>query len=174
MNPDVPPENPSVVSNIKNRIKSIPSSTFNLVIGVSILCLAIVGYVVYTYLLPRIKEARAKVYNTNVEDTDTDDKKNINVYLFQTNWCPHCKKVKPVWDEFADKYNGKGKNGYVIKIDDTTTIDCDSTKGELIANRFDIDSYPTIKAQKGKEVIEFDAKTTMENLNKFMEEITKN
>ena len=176
MNPIEPPENPSVVSNIKNRIKSVTPSTFGLVFGIGLLCLAIVGYIVYTYLLPRIKEARAKLYgNLSNEVEDTDDNKNINVYLFETNWCPHCKKVKPVWDEFSEsnwKSNGIGdkKNGYFIKFE---TIDCDSTDGEVKANKFDIDSYPTIKAQKDNEIIEFDAKPTKENLEAFMEEITK-
>ena len=127
------------------------------------------------YLLPRIKEARAKLYgNLSNEVEDTDAQKNINVYLFETNWCPHCKKVKPVWDEFASKYNSNTINGYYIKIDGDTTIDCDSTEGEEKANKFDIDSYPTIKAQKDNEIIEFDAKPTKENLEAFMEEITKN
>ena len=175
MNPIEPPENPSVVSNIKNRIKSVTPSTFGLVFGIGLLCLAIVGYIVYTYLLPRIKEARAKLYgNLSNEVEDTDAQKNINVYLFETNWCPHCKKVKPVWDEFASKYNNNTINGYYIKIDEDTTIDCDSTEGEEKANKFDIDSYPTIKAQKDNEIIEFDAKPTKENLEAFMEEITKN
>ena len=175
MNPIEPPENPSVVSNIKNRIKSVTPSTFGLVFGIGLLCLAIVGYIVYTYLLPRIKEARAKLYgNLSNEVEDTNDNKNINVYLFETNWCPHCKKVKPVWDEFASKYNNNTINGYNIKIDEDTTIDCDSTEGEEKANKFDIDSYPTIKAQKDNEIIEFDAKPTKENLEAFMEEITKN
>ena len=175
MNPIEPPENPSVVSNIKNRIKSVTPSTFGLVFGIGLLCLAIVGYIVYTYLLPRIKEARAKLYgNLSNEVEDTDAQKNINVYLFETNWCPHCKKVKPVWDEFASKYDNNTINGYNIKIDGDTTIDCDSTEGEEKANKFDIDSYPTIKAQKDNEIIEFDAKPTKENLEAFMEEITKN
>ena len=179
MNPIESSGNPSVVSNIKDRIKdgikNVKPSTVGLVFGIGVLCLAIVGYVVYTYLLPRIKEARAKLYgNLSNEVEDTNDNKNINVYLFETNWCPHCKKVKPVWDEFANKYNGKEKNGYYIKIDEDTTIDCDSTEGEEKANKFDIDSYPTIKAQKDNEIIEFDAKPTKENLEAFMEEITKN
>ena len=180
MNPIESSNNPSVVSNIKDRIKNgiknVKPSTVGLVFGIGVLCLAIVGYVVYTYLLPRIKEARAKLYgnlSNEVEDNDTNQK-NINVYLFETNWCPHCKKVKPVWDEFARKYNNNTINGYHIKIDESTTIDCDSTEGEEKANKFDIDSYPTIKAQKDNEIIEFDAKPTKENLEAFMEEITKN
>lgn len=180
MNPIESSGNPSVVSNIKDRIKdgikNVKPSTVGLVFGIGVLCLAIVGYVVYTYLLPRIKEARAKLYgnlSNEVEDNDTTQK-NINVYLFETNWCPHCKKVKPVWDEFARKYNNNTINGYNIKIDADTTIDCDSTEGEEKANKFDIDSYPTIKAQKDNEIIEFDAKPTKENLEAFMEEITKN
>ena len=179
MNPIESSGNPSVVNNIKDRIKygikNVKPSTVGLVFGIGVLCLAIVGYVVYTYLLPRIKEARSKLYgnlSNDVEDNDTTEK-NINVYLFETNWCPHCKKVKPVWQDFASKYNGNTINGYNIKIDADTTIDCDSTEGEEKANKFDIDSYPTIKAQKDKEIIEFDAKPTKDNLEAFMEEITK-
>ena len=182
MNPIESSGNPSVVSNIKDRIKNgiknVKPSTVGLVFGIGVLCLAIVGYVVYTYLLPRIKEARAKLYGNLSNEVEDNDKtqKNINVYLFETNWCPHCKKVKPVWAEFSDS-NWKSnrpddkKNGYFIKFE---TIDCDSTEGEEKANKFDIDSYPTIKAQKDNEIIEFDAKPTKENLEAFMEEITKN
>ena len=81
MNPIESSGNPSVVSNIKERIKdgikNVKPSTVGLVFGIGVLCLAIVGYVVYTYLLPRIKEARAKLYgnlSNDVEDNDTTQK----------------------------------------------------------------------------------------------------
>ena len=46
-------------------------------------------------------------YVENNEFVDTNTKTFTEVYFFHTNWCPHCKKAKPIWNQLKDKYDGK-------------------------------------------------------------------
>ena len=45
--------------------------------------------------------------------------------------------------------------------------DCD--KNEKLCDKYKIDGYPTIKMLKDGQIIEYDAKPTIENLTKFVE-----
>jgi len=89
------------------------------------------------------------------------------------DWCPHCKKALPDWNQFSAQYDGKEVNGYRIECVD---MDCteETSKVASAINEYKIDSYPTIKMKKGDEVIEFDSKITKYSLEQFVENMTKN
>ena len=57
----------------------------------------------------------------------------------------------------------KKKNGYMLNF---TEIDCD--KNESLASKYEIETYPTIKLIKDDKVYDYDAKPSVENLNKFL------
>ena len=46
-------------------------------------------------------------YVENNEFIDTNAKTYTEVYFFHTNWCPHCKKAKPVWNNVKEEYDQK-------------------------------------------------------------------
>lgn len=56
--------------------------------------------------------------------------------LFYVDWCGHCKKVKPTWQQFMDKYKNQ---------DDVDVVAIDCEKHKDLAKRFNISGYPTIK-----------------------------
>jgi hypothetical protein len=71
------------------------------------------------------------------------------------------------------QFNGKVVNGYTIKcIDNNCTDDEDENINNLI-QRYNIDSYPTIKMEKDGKIIEFDAKITSTALGKFVDTVVK-
>ena len=70
----------------------------------------------------------------------------------------------PVWQEFAKKWNGKTKNGYMII---TSELDCD--QNEAVANKYNVQGYPTIKCIMNGKVTDFDAKPTASSLSQFLE-----
>jgi endoplasmic reticulum resident protein 44 len=87
----------------------------------------------------------------------------VDVYYFYTTWCPYCVKARPEWDKFKKFWENKKKNGYMLNF---TEIDCD--KNESLASKYEIETYPTIKLVKDGKVYDYDAKPSVENLNKFL------
>ena len=50
-------------------------------------------------------------------------------------WCPHCKKLKPTWDELYTR-----NKDYV----NNARIDCTSDTGKPLCNHFKVHGYPTL------------------------------
>ena len=88
------------------------------------------------------------------------------------------------WNMFKDEYNKKEVNGYKLEILDMNLTNEDGTKEDddnyikqsavknIIADN-NIEVFPTIKMYKNKEVIDFDAKVTVNNLEQMVETILK-
>jgi len=99
--------------------------------------------------------------------------KDITITLYHVDWCPHCKKATPEWNQFKDEYNGKLINGYKVSCVDIDCSDDDDQRIKDMLNKKKIESFPTVKAtiegRDGKEMtISFESKTTKKNLEKFL------
>jgi hypothetical protein len=97
------------------------------------------------------------------------DSKNsqAELILFSVDWCPHCKKAQPIWNELKSDYENKSINGYTILF---TEINCtnESPEVEKMINKYKIEGYPTIKLLKDGNVIEYDAKPNKATLEQFL------
>ena len=89
---------------------------------------------------------------------------DVEILFFTVNWCPHCKKAKPVWNNVKEEYDQKVINNTKLIFKD---INCE--KEEEMANKYNIEGYPTIKLQKNNQIIEFDAKPEENALVQFIE-----
>jgi len=87
--------------------------------------------------------------------------------FFYTDWCPHCKTAKPVWNEIKSEYENKTINGYTVVF---TEINCTEENAEVekMMNQYKIEGYPTIKLLKDGQVIEYDAKPSKETMAQFL------
>jgi thiol-disulfide isomerase/thioredoxin len=120
-----------------------------------------------------------KNYNKRTEDEIQNDIANassngkiIQIFMFHVDWCPHCKTALPEWKLFAEAWDGKQNNGYVISC---TQVDCtedDSPKIKNYLEQYNVDSFPTVKAVMGDNIIDFDAKVTNRNLEKFLKSVS--
>jgi len=132
-----------------------------------IIFIAIALWVYTNYIEPELINPDYKPnqewINDSSNDSSKDNDKTANIYFFETSWCPHCKSVKPIWERFKNTYNGKIVNGHTINCQE---VDCEVN--ETLANKFDIKGYPTIKLQKGEEIIEYDAKPNIDTLKQFV------
>ena len=92
-----------------------------------------------------------------------NDDKVAQLYLFKVDWCPHCKKAKPIFDEVEKDLNGRQINGYSVVF---KTVDCEAEPD--LADKFKIEGYPTIKLIKDGQVIEYDAKPDKDKIVEFL------
>lgn len=91
----------------------------------------------------RDSQSSSDLYTDNSIKYDEEGfRKNIGNIVhfvkFYAPWCGHCKRLAPIWDELAEKYNKPGEQKLVIaKIDCTTETALCSEQG--------ITGYPTLK-----------------------------
>jgi len=102
--------------------KNIPKLLFLLVI------LLILYYVYTTYL----KEGFENI------DLDNETKSGKQLVLFYADWCGHCKKIKPEWDQATTEIKDKDKK--MLKIN----CGGGSEKEKELMEKYNIDGYPTI------------------------------
>ena len=69
----------------------------------------LLGYYAYNEYYVKKLEDKSKKQFSDVANADTR-KKEVIIYFFHVDWCPHCKTAKPIWDDFSNKYNNTIKN----------------------------------------------------------------
>lgn len=132
------------------------------------LCVIFIGFSVfmyYKYVKPRLNPS----YIENKEFvTKNNELEDVELIIFYTTWCPHSKRAMNVWEKIKAEKNNKPYNKYNLLFKE---IDCD--KNEDMADKYNIEGYPTIKLLKneGKEIIEFDAKLTENTLDEFLNSV---
>ena len=159
------------------------SNKLNILWIVIILALfSLLSYYVYvTYIYPVIN----KKYEENDEfyhkGNDPRGELVAELYLMHASWCPHSKKILPVWNELKEKYTNNKINNYDIifreyeesqhahemeefqnKYLDGIAVGAEGNSGA---------QFPTIYLIKENEIVEFKAKITKENLNEFIQSI---
>jgi thiol-disulfide isomerase/thioredoxin len=127
------------------------------------------------------KYAYDKYYVANYEEGNKDFKdvananmreKELSVYFFYVDWCPHCKTALPDWIKFKNEYDGKEINNYKVNCVEMNCTEETQDIEDAIA-KYKIEGYPTIKMSKDNKTIEFDAKITYSALEKFVQMMSK-
>jgi thiol-disulfide isomerase/thioredoxin len=155
-------------SGILSKIKSAGgnfsyTAIIAIVAGILFLILAVLYY--FYYVAP---QANAKYQPNNSPNSPAND---AELLFFFADWCPHCKKAVPVFEEVEKAYNDnknddKRINGYHVTF---KVIDCEADP--TTADKYKVEGYPTIKLDKGGDVIEFDAKPDKEKLLEFLHQV---
>lgn len=131
-----------------------------IVLVLVLLIFIIVGRFAYNYLRKKTQNQFKDVANANRQN------KEVAIYFFHVDWCPHCKTAKPEWNNFSRKMDGKEINGYKLKCMD---VNCTNENSEVshFIEEFNIESYPTIKMVKDNNKIEFDSRVKANLLEQF-------
>ena len=148
-----------MLQSIKQRLGDYLNTKTIVILVLVALFIAISVYIYNTYVEPRLNPS----YVANKEFVEQDATNEAELLFFYTEWCPYCKKAKPVWNELKSKYENETINNTKVYFKE---IDCD--KDEKLADEFNIEGYPTIKLLKDGQVIEYDAKPNLENMETFL------
>lgn len=154
----------SATSSMDTLMKSLSSPRTWIIIVVGIV-ISMAGYWVYqTYVAPRLSASYVENKEFIHKTEEAQDTQDAEVMLFYTTWCPHCKKVKPIWNDVKSQFHERELHGKRILFSE---IDCE--KDSDIADKFNIAGYPTIKMIVSGNVIEYDAKPDHDTLVEFIQ-----
>ena len=146
--------------------------------------IGIVYYVYQNYIKSQLNNS----YTDNRELVNEEagkEEKVATLFLFKTDWCPHCKKIlEPIsdnspeggaWIQIKNKKKLKFINDYTVNFIEINGDDEDTMKAwekkYLEEQGKSIDGYPSIYLIKDDQVIEFDANPTVESLERFLETV---
>lgn len=125
------------------------------------ICILFIGVALFIYF-NTIKPQMENVYKANKEFIKDGQSDEATLYLFSVDWCPYCKKAKPIWDNLKNEV-GDNVNGVPVVF---VEVDCEKEKE--LANKYKIEGYPTIKLIYNGQIIEYDAKPDVSTLKEFL------
>ena len=103
---------------------------------------------------------KTKYLNLKVNQRGGSEKPILN--LFKSEHCGHCIAFKPTWEtinkNLSDKVNFK-------------VYDAESDRE--IMSKYAIEGFPTIILQKGDKVVEFIGDRSIQNIERFVDEYSK-
>ena len=159
------------VSSMTSNGSSFFSSNKTYIIGgvIGVLFFLIVGY--FLYFRSSSSSDTTTEYHANRENASkSEGNKKASVLFFSAQWCPHCQKAKPEWENFKGEYEGKVINGYTLVF---TDYDCteETPENEAIMKKYNIEGFPTVKLIKDNQIIDFDANVKKETLEQFVNSV---
>eukprot|EP01103_Thecamoeba_quadrilineata_P018602 TRINITY_DN7145_c0_g1_i1.p1 TRINITY_DN7145_c0_g1~~TRINITY_DN7145_c0_g1_i1.p1 ORF type:complete len:138 (+),score=27.01 TRINITY_DN7145_c0_g1_i1:32-445(+) len=107
-----------------------------------------------------IAYSTANVVVLTTESFDDSISKGDWLLEFYAPWCGHCKRLEPIYAEFANLLKKDQNEVNVAKIDCTTERD--------ICTRFGIRGYPTLKFLKDNQLHEFNAERSVQGLTNYV------
>ena len=128
--------------------------------GIVALFIAVAVYVYRTRVGPNLDPK----YVPNKEFAGKMADHPPTVFFFYTTWCPHCKTAKPIWEKFKAQMKGKQVKGREIEF---VEVDCDKEKA--LADRYNVQGYPSIKLVDGDKVVDYDARPDIKSLHQFLQ-----
>ena len=155
-----------ILNQMRETFYNLTNNRLLLVFGVLWLFLTIIiAYFSYnSYIKPMISEHKL---NKEFINKNVDNSEDILVMYFYTDWCPYCKKAKSEWNKFESFVDNRNKSiDYNINL---VSVNCDESKS--IADKYEVEGYPTVKLIYKNKVYDFDAKVTKDNLVEFLDSI---
>jgi len=153
-------------TNFNGLLGSKPLETKHLImIGVALFVIAGLIYLFYKYSNNNIEAFNAN--RENVPVSEEQPNKIATMMMFTVDWCPHCQKAKPEWENVKAKYDGKNINGYKMSFVEYNCTE-ESTEVNELLDKYKIEGYPTLKLIKDNQVIEYDAKPTESTITQFL------
>ena len=112
-------------------------------------------------LLPLLKatEDIGSTFKSRITNAPADQ---INFVKFYAPWCGHCKALAPTWDKLASEYNNNDK----ISV---SKVDC--TISQKVCSDAGVRGYPTLKAYKGSNPIDYQGRRDLGAFRNFLDKV---
>jgi thiol-disulfide isomerase/thioredoxin len=78
--------------------------------------------------------------------------------MFYAPWCGHCKRLMPLWDQFAEEHGDRINIG---------RVDCDADTSRGLCSQFDITGYPTLLYLKDSRVFRYRGERSINGFLQF-------
>lgn len=83
---------------------------------------------------------------------------------FYADWCRHCTKLSPIYEELADLYAG---------VEEVSVMKINGDKdGKRMVKKYDIPGFPMIRMFHGEEVIDYEGSRDLESLSNFIQQVS--
>lgn len=128
-------------------------------------------YVTYRRMVFYTTQKHTPSDTTNVPNAQRRED-TAEVLLFVVDWCPHCKKAKPEWSIFVQKYDKTTVNNHRIEcVGGKEGVNCTNTDDANVQDaiqHYNIEHYPTLKMKVNGQVYDYDGPITSNNVEKFV------
>ena len=84
---------------------------------------------------------------------------NTQILLFKADWCGHCQKFLPIWN------NIQKNNPHIL----FNTYDNQNPLHKQFFSKYNVKGFPTIIKLKNNKPIEFNESRTLQNLQTFID-----
>lgn len=159
-------------SNSQSSMSSFSTTHIIILLGM-VVVLGLIYYYIYVdnMTLGSLKSA-LHIENFTQEDIDVSNDEAV-LALFYADWCPHCVKFKPTWDEMSSKVSSgstKTKSGKTVKM-----VKVNADENKALCNKYGVDGYPSIKIitmNGGKKSIDdYSGARTMDGLEQQLKSL---
>lgn len=161
--------------NISNSLKFVKFNWKFVGIMITVLLLILAIFYVYKqYIQPKVNPdyINNKEFVPGERDAASVTTDTIDIMMFTVDWCPYCKKAKPIWQEFKSTYDEKVINGYKINVKTINATNDEDSEIKSMLDRYNIEGFPTIKLIKNGKTYDYDAKPEKESLKQFLDVMT--
>ncbi|XP_040575277.1 thioredoxin domain-containing protein 5 [Lepeophtheirus salmonis] len=113
--------------------------------------------------------APSSIIKINKEEFKENIASGVTFIKFYAPWCGHCKRLAPIWEELAVKFEGVD----YVKI---AKVDCtaNDNKNKELCNEEGVNGFPTLNIYaSGEKVKEYRGNRKVEDLEEFVKEHSK-
>lgn len=120
------------------------------------------------YMAMRATRTGPYAWTPNVVSGTAMSDKQARLVMFYVDWCPHCRKAKPIWQGIHERHDGTSVNDYTVTVE---SVNCESDKAQ--AKLYDIDAYPTFKLIRKDKIYAYRGPIRKDTLEQFLQDSTK-
>lgn len=122
--------------------------------------LLLILYLIYHFLLSK------EGFESTPETLEDDIAPQKSMVLFHADWCGHCKKFMPTWDELSSKWNESQNEMKFIKVECGKSAE--NPEHAEIMKKYNIKGYPTILVFENGKSTEYNQGRDKSSIETFL------